>query len=141
MYEIAISEREVNPRYEEKNFSRQPQREKTFTISDSHLTRINKDIPQKKVKLDKVYFRCFSEASTKQLDHYLIPMLVDEKPQTVGIQIVSNDIIKFNYHDVDIKGLVYRTMQIGLKPRYGGVQSIAICSVPVRNNNLTKCYK
>ena len=50
LYEIAISECEVNPRYEEINFSRQPQRKKTSTISDSNLTRIEKDFLRKKVK-------------------------------------------------------------------------------------------
>ena len=48
-----------------------------------------------------VYFKCFSGANTKQLDHYVIPVLVDDKPLTVVIHIGSNAIAKFNYHDVD----------------------------------------
>ena len=39
----AVIECEVNPRYEEKKFLRQSQRKKTFTIEDSHLTRIKKE--------------------------------------------------------------------------------------------------
>ena len=27
-----------------------------------------------------MYLKCFSGANTKQLDHYVIPALVDEKP-------------------------------------------------------------
>ena len=48
-----------------------------------------------------MYLKCFSGANTKQLDHYVIPVLVDEK-QAVVIHIGSNDITKFNYHDGDV---------------------------------------
>ena len=58
-------------------------------------------VSEKKFKGDMVYFKCFSGANTKQLDHYVIPVLVDDKPLTVVIHIGSNAIAKFNYHDVD----------------------------------------
>ena len=141
-YATAVSEREVDATYEERNYSRQPQRKKIFIIGDSHLTRIKKDSLRKKFKGDKVYFKCFSGANTKQLDHYVLPVLVDEKPQTVVIHIGSNDITKFNYHDVDVNDLANRILQIGLKCRYYGVESIAISSVLVRNhNNLNKLIR
>ena len=120
---------------EERNYSRQPQRKKTFIIGDSHLNKIKKDSLRKKFNGDKVYFKCFSGANTKQLDHYVIPVLVDEKLQTVVIHIGSNDIIKFNYHDLDVNDLANRILQIGLKCRYYGIESIDISSVLVRNNN------
>ena len=65
-----------------------------------------------------MYFKCFSGANTKQLDHYVIPVLVDKKPQTVVAHIGSIDITKFNYHDVDVNDLANRIVQIGLKCRY-----------------------
>ena len=100
---------------------------------------IKKKTRIKKIKGDKVYFKCFSGANTKQLDHYVIPALVDEKPQTVLMHIGSNDITKFNYHDVDVNNFANRILQIGLKCRYYGVKGIAISSVLVRNdNNLNK---
>ena len=37
-----------------------------------------------------VSFKCFCGASTKQLDYYVVPTLVDETPQTVVIDIGSN---------------------------------------------------
>ena len=104
----AVSEREVDTTYEERNYSRQPQRKKNFIIGDSHLTRIKKD---------KLYFKFFSRTNTKQLDHYVIPVLFDEKPQTVVIHIGSNDISKFNYHNIDVNGVANRILQIGLKCR------------------------
>ena len=69
----------------------------------------------------------------------MIPVLVDEKPQTLIIHIGSNDITKFNYHDVDVNDLANIILQIGLKCRYYGVESIAILFLLVRNyNNLNK---
>ena len=86
-YTTAVSEREVDATYEEGNYSRQPQKKKLFIIGDSHLTGIKKDSLRNKFKGDMVYFKCFSRPNTKQLDHYVIPVLVDEKPQTVVIHI------------------------------------------------------
>ena len=68
-------------------------------------------------------------ANTKQLDHYVIPVLVGKKPPTG-----SNDITKFNHHDVDENDLANRILQIALKCRYYGVESIVISSVLVRND-------
>ena len=102
-------------------------------------TRIKKNSLRKKFKEDKIYFKCFSGANTKQLDHYVILVLVDKKPQTVVINIGSNDITKFNYHDVDVNDLANTILQIGLKCRYYGVGSIAVFPVLVRNDdNLNK---
>ena len=139
LYATAINEPEVDATYEERNYSRQPQRKKTFIIGDSHLTRIKKDSLRKKFRGDKIYFKCFSGANTKQLDYYMIPVLINEKTQTVVIHIRSYDITKFNYHDVDVNDLGNRILQIGLKCRYYGVESLAISSVLARNdNNLNK---
>ena len=107
---------------------------KFFIIGDSHLTRIKKDSLRKKIKGD-FYFKCFSGANTKQLDPYVTPVLVEEKPQTVIIHIGSNDITKFNYHDVDVNDLANRILQVGLKCRYYGVESIATSSVLVTNDH------
>ena len=51
-----------------------------------------------------MYFKCSNGANTKQLDHYVIPVLADKKPQIVVIHIRSND-IKFNYHDIEVNDL------------------------------------
>ena len=69
----------------------------------------------------------------------MIPVLVDEKPQTVVIHIGSNDITKFGCHDTDVNDLANRILHIGLKCRYYGVESMAILSDLARyDNNLNK---
>ena len=76
------------------------------------------------------------------MDHYVIPELVDEKRKTVVIHIGSNDITMFNYLDVDVNDLANTILQTGLKCRYYGVESIAILSVFIRNdNNLNKLIR
>ena len=72
-----------------------------------------------------MYIKCFSGANTTQLDHYVMPVLVDEIHQSVLILIRSNDFTKFNYHDVDVNDLANGILQIGLKYRYYGVGSTA----------------
>ena len=129
LHVTAVSEYEVDATYEERNYSRQPQRKKVFIIRDSHLTRIKKDSLRKKFEGHKLYFKCFSGANTKQLDHYVIPVLVNEKPQTIFIHIGSNDITKFNYHDAEVNDLANIILQIGMKCRFYGVESIAISSI------------
>ena len=72
----------------------------------------------------------------------MLPVLAEEKPQVVVIHIGSNVITKFNYHDVDVNGFADRILQIELNCRYYGVESIAISSVLVRNdNNLNKLIR
>ena len=61
----AVTECEVNPTYEVRNFSRQPKRKKTFIIGDGHLKRMKKESLRKKFKGDKLYFKCLSGANTK----------------------------------------------------------------------------
>ena len=65
----------------------------------------------------------------------MLPVLVNEKPQTVVIYIGSNGITKFNYHDVDVNNLANIILQIGFKCRYCGVESIANSFVLVKNHN------
>ena len=112
---------------------------KFFIIGDSHLTRIKKIVSEKYSK----EIRCILNILVEQITNsYVIPELVDEKPQTVFIHIGSNDITKFNYHNVDVNDLANRILQTWLKCRYYGVESIALSYVLVRNdNNLDKLIR
>ena len=58
------------------------------------------------------------------MDYYGKLMLVDKKQQPVDLHIGSNDITKFNYHDIDVNDLVNRIIQIVLKYKYYRVESI-----------------
>ena len=53
----------------------------------------------KELRNGKAYFRSFSDATSKQLDHYIIPSLIDHKPDGVIIHVGTNDILhNASYH-------------------------------------------
>ena len=55
----------------------------------------------KELRNGKAYFRWFSGATSKQLDHYIIPSLVDDKSDTVIIHVGTNDILyNASYEDI-----------------------------------------
>ena len=76
----------------------------------------------------------FSGASIKQLDYYIVPMLVDETPQAVVIHIGSNDIADSKIKQINLDDLAQRIIDIGLKCRSYGVHNIAISSILVRSS-------
>ena len=78
--------------------------------------------------------KSFSGANTNQLDYYVVPLLVDEKPDNVVIHIGSNDITKFNYNNVNAEELAHRIINIGLKCRSYGVSNIAVSSILKRSS-------
>ena len=86
----------------------QHQKRKAVVIGDSHLSRINKSRFKNDNIEHAVYFKCFSDSNTKQLNYYPNPTLVDEQPNTVIAHIGSNNITKFNYSKVDVEDLVQR---------------------------------
>ena len=93
-------------------------------ICDSHLTRIKKDRFRKISK----EIRYMLNILAKQLGHFVIPMLADEKQQNIVTHIRSSYITKFNYHNVKVNHFIDSIVQIGLKCRYYGVESTVILS-------------
>ena len=41
----------------------------------------------------KPFFRSFSGANAKQLRHYIIPTLIDDKPDAITIHVGTNEMI------------------------------------------------
>ena len=92
------------------------------------MNRIHKDKFKESTPKARVYVKSFSGANTNQLDYYVVPLLVDEKPNKVVIHIGSNDIVKFNYNSFSAEELAHRIINIGLKCRSFGVSNIAVSS-------------
>ena len=81
-----------------------------------------------------VYFKCFGDANTKQLDYYVIPTLAEESPDSVIIHIGSNDFTKSNYNNVNLEDLAKKIISIGVKCKAYKVSNIAISSIFVRSD-------
>ena len=95
--------------------------EKVCITGDSHLKRINKRQFRKELGKRFSYFKHFSGENTKQLNHYIVPTLVDETPQTVVIHIGSNGITKKNYKTMNVQDLGQGIIDIRLKCKSCGV--------------------
>ena len=71
---------------------------KTLVVGDSHVKRIRRIDFNKEHRNGKTYFRSFSGATSKQLDHYIIPSLNDDKPDAVlnkaSYEDIARNIIK-----------------------------------------------
>ena len=82
----------------------------------------------------RVYVKSFIGTNIDQLDYYVVPLLVDEKPNNVVIHIGSNDITKFNYNNVNAEELAHRIINIGFKCRSYLVSNIAVSSILKRSS-------
>ena len=60
--------------------------------SHGHVKQIKRINFNKELRNGKAYFCSFSSATSKQLDHYIMPSLVDNKLDAVIIHVDTNDI-------------------------------------------------
>ena len=99
-------------------------------MGDSHLKRIRRSDFNKELKNGKAIFRSFSGASTKPMDHYILPLLVDDKPDAVIIHVGTNDILTNANHEEIARNII----KIGLNCKIDGVNDLVIFSVLVKKN-------
>ena len=64
---------------------------KICVVGDSLIKRIKRNDLNKELRHSKAFFRCFSGANAKQLRHYIIPTLTDDKPDAIVIHVGTND--------------------------------------------------
>ena len=103
------------------------------------MNKIREDKFKESLTNARVYVKSFSDTKTNQLDYYVVPMLVDNKPINLVIQIESNEITKSNYNNVNADELSHRIINIGLKCRSYGVSKIAFsCISKKRNLNINQ---
>ena len=62
-------------------------------VGDSRIKRIKLNDFNKELRHVKPFFRSFSSANAKQLHHYIIPILVDDKPDAIVSHVGTNDIL------------------------------------------------
>ena len=74
---------------------------KILVVGDSHVKRIRRIDFNKELRHGEPYVRSFSGATSKQLDHYIIPSLVDDKPDAFIIHVGTNHILyNASYEDI-----------------------------------------
>ena len=103
---------------------------KVLIVGDSHVRCIRRNDCNKELKNEKAIFRSFSGANTKQLNHYIVPLLVDDKPDFVIIHVGTNDVLENANHEDIARNII----KIGLECKKFGVNDIVISSVLVKRS-------
>ena len=113
---------------------RSKEKKKSHIIGDSHFNRMHRDKFKESKPKARVNVKSFSGANNNHLDYYVVPLLVDEKPDNVVIYIGSNDITKFNYNNINAEELPHRIKNISLKCRSYRVSNIAVSTILKRSS-------
>ena len=103
-------------------------------FGNSHIKRIKPNDFNKELHRGKTFFCSFSDTNPKQLHHYIIPTLIDDKPDAIAIRASKNDILNRANHEDIARSII----NIGLDCKVNGVNKVFISSILVRKNpNLT----
>ena len=94
-------------------------------VGDSHIKRIKRNDFNKELRHDKAFFRSFSGANVKQLRHYIIPTLIDGKPDATVILVGTNDILNHANHEDIARSII----NIELDCKNNGVNELFISSI------------
>ena len=82
------------------------------------------------------------EPILKRLDHFIIPTLVEDRPDIVIIHIGSNDIAHNTVDQIDVKDIVNRIINIGKKCLSYGVKEVIISCIFIKKQfKLTRIIK
>ena len=84
----------------------------------------------KQLRSGKAFFKTFSGANTKQLSHYIIPSLVDNKPDKVIIHVGTNDVLN-GANDTELANSI---IKIGMICKQHGVNDVFISSILVKKS-------
>ena len=103
---------------------------KIFVVGDSHVKRMKRIDFNKQLRSGKAFFKTFSGANTKQLSHYIIPSLVDDKPDTVIIHVGTNDVLN-GANDTELANSI---IKIGMICKQHGVNDVFISSILVKKS-------
>ena len=104
-------------------------------VGGNHIKRIKRNGFKKELHHGKAFFRSFSGANAKQLRHYIIPTLIDDKPDAIVIHVGTNDILNYASHE----DIARSNINIGLDCKNNGVNEVVISSILVKKNpNLTE---
>ena len=72
---------------------------KICVAGGSHIKRIKQNNFNKEHRHGKAFFRSFSGANFKELRHYIMPTLIDEKPHAIVTHVSTNDILNHANHE------------------------------------------
>ena len=105
-----------------------------FACLATVIKRIKRNDFNKELRHDKAFFRSFSGANAKQLRHYIILTLVDDKPDATVILVGTTDVLNHANHE----NVAHSIINIGLDCKNNDVKEVLTSYVSVKKNrNLT----
>ena len=111
---------------------------KICVLGDSHIKNIKQNDFNKELHHGKAFFRSFIGANATQLCHYIIPTLVNDKPDVIVMHVGTNDILSHANHE----NIAHSIINIGLDCKNNGVNEVLISSILVKKNpNLTSIVR
>ena len=99
---------------------------KICVIGDSQLKRIKKNIFQKSVNGGETYFNAFRGATSKRLNHSILPTLHQDHPDVVLLHIGSSDINNQTENRINTEKLTGDIINIGKSCIDLGVKEVVI---------------
>ena len=105
-------------------------------MGDIHVKRIQRNDFNKELKNGKTIFLCFSGGNTKQLNHYILPQQVDDKPDAAIIHVGTNDILNKANHEEIARNII----NFGWNYKNYGVTDAFISSLLVKKNPYLKTH-
>ena len=84
----------------------------------------------KELRHGKAFFRSFCGTNAKQLRHYIIPTLIDDKPDAIVIHVGTNDILNHAKHEDIARSII----NIGLDCKNNGFAEVLISTILIKKN-------
>ena len=88
---------------------------KVLVVGDSHLRRINRRKFDYSLVNAKSFVKSFPGAKVEELEHYVVPHLVNQKPDATIIHIGGNNVNYKDLAEVDVNKIAEDIINVGVK--------------------------
>lgn len=92
-------------------------------VGDNHIKRVRRNDFYKELPYDKAFFRSFIGENVKQLRHYIISTLINDKHNAIVIHVGANDILNHANHGNITRSII---INVGLNCENNGVSQMFI---------------
>ena len=106
---------------------------KLFAVGDGHLKRLSKQFFNFSIRDTHAVMKNFDGATTKRLGHHVLPILKDDKPDSVLIHIGTNHINNHKLYAVSPEKLASNIIEIGRTWKSFNLKKVFISFVLCRN--------
>jgi len=124
-----------------KKNSEEKEKKKVILIGDSHVKRINKELFNFALEKDdvKAFLNNFDGATSRKLNHHILPTLHEEQPDMVIIHVGTNDINEKTISSTLPIEIAKRIINIGNTCKRFGIRNVAYSSILPRKDQ--QCQK